>query len=129
MQLGKTVTARTLVTGTLAGITTALATAVNGKREAGSYAAPLNATSHIFWGDEAARHRDVTMKYTASGFLLNHAAAIMWAAIYEKWFAGRRGVLKGASPLTPAIGAATTGTSIPRRSRSQDVVTGGMLPR
>ncbi|SNT32651.1 hypothetical protein SAMN06265795_12536 [Noviherbaspirillum humi] len=107
MQLGKTVTARSLVTGTLAGMATALATAMNGKREAGSYAAPLNATSHILWGDEAARHDDVSMKYTASGFLLNHAAAIMWAAIYEKWFAGRRGgVLKGGSAMTPALGAA-----------------------
>ncbi|MEN3365959.1 MAG: hypothetical protein V7606_3233, partial [Burkholderiales bacterium] len=38
---------RALISGTVAGLSVALAASLQGKRETGSYAAPLNATSHI----------------------------------------------------------------------------------
>lgn len=76
---------RALTSGTVSGIATSAVAALAGKRETASYAAPLNATSHILWGDEAARHDSASLKYTATGFLLNHLAAVMWAAVYEKW--------------------------------------------
>ena len=81
---------RALASGTVAGIASAAAAAVAGKREDNSYAAPLNATSHVLWGDEAAEHDTASLKYTATGFLINHAAAVFWALFYEKLF-GRRG--------------------------------------
>lgn len=77
--------ARALASGTLSALAGTLAAALAGKRENASYAAPINATSHILWGDEAARHDGVSAKYTGTGFLLNHAAAVMWSAIHEKW--------------------------------------------
>jgi len=77
--------ARALTSGTISGIATSAVAALAGRRETASYAAPINATSHILWGDEAARHNGASLKYTASGFLLNHMAAVMWAAVYEKW--------------------------------------------
>jgi hypothetical protein len=101
---------RTLVSGTISGITTTIAAAIAGKRETGSYSAPINATSHIAWGDEAARRDVPSMKYTVTGFLLNHAAAIMWAAIYEKWAAPRMSRWFARRPaielLAPVVSAA-----------------------
>lgn len=77
---------RALVSGTIAATTTALAAAYAGRRETGSYAAPLNATSHILWGDGAALRNRPTLKYTATGVLLTHGAALFWATLYEKIF-------------------------------------------
>lgn len=78
---------RSLASGTVAGLAVSAVASLAGKREAASYAAPLNATSHIVWGDEAARRDRPSLKYTATGFILNHLSAVMWAAIHEKWVA------------------------------------------
>lgn len=64
--------------------------AIAGKYENDSLAAPLNATSHIIWGDKAARHDRFSFRYTLTGFLLNHGASIFWASIYERWMRGGR---------------------------------------
>jgi hypothetical protein len=79
---------------------------VAGKRETGSYVAPLNATSHVLWGDKAGRQDAPSLKYTAPGFLINHLSAIFWATFYEKWFS-RRGTRPGAAKtlLKPVLGA------------------------
>lgn len=107
MHTADTLLGRTLISGTIAGVTTALAAAIAGKREADAYAAPLNATSHIVWGDRAAQQDQATWKYTAIGFLLNHAATTMWAGIYEKWFAPSTDAGNGPkSVVTPLAGAA-----------------------
>lgn len=100
----------TLIIGTVSGVAASLAAAVAGKRESQSYAAPINATSHIIWGNEAARHNEVSLKYTATGFLLNHGAAMMWSGIYSKWVAPA--VLRwtahrpALAPLVPVVSAA-----------------------
>jgi hypothetical protein len=73
-----------VVSGTVAGLAAAAAASLAGKREDDHYAAPLNATSHIIWGDEAAHQDKPSLKYTLTGFLLNHASAIFWALFYEK---------------------------------------------
>jgi hypothetical protein len=101
---------RALTSGTVSGIATAIVAALAGKREDGSYAAPLNATSHVLWGDKAAHKDNASLKYTLTGFLLNHASAIFWALFYEKWF-GRRGTRRDAhsgsrSLAKPILGAA-----------------------
>jgi hypothetical protein len=75
-----------LISGTIAGIATTLAAAACSKAERSSAVAPLNAVSHVTWGNEAARHTDVSLKYTGTGFVLNHAAAVLWATLYERWF-------------------------------------------
>jgi hypothetical protein len=101
---------RSIVSGTVSGIAAMAAAALAGKKESHSYAAPINATSHIIWGDEAARHDEASFKYTATGFLLNHGAAIMWSAIYgslaqpriSRWFARRPAL----APLAPVLSAA-----------------------
>src|SRR5687768_3261239 len=96
---------RSLVSGTVAGLATAVTAALAGRKDAASYAAPLNATSHVVWGDTAALQDRASLKYTLTGFLLNHAATIFWASIYEKWLASRPGDSRE-SPWRPLIGAA-----------------------
>lgn len=110
---------RAVISGTIGGLAAAAAASLAGKREDGSYAGPLNATSHIIWGDEAARQDEPSLKYTLTGFLLNHASAIFWALFYEKllgkgekrqswhhpknWNQGARGDRTTAAPTEDAI--------------------------
>jgi hypothetical protein len=75
-----------LYTGAAASFATTAAAAVCGSLENHSSVAPINAVSHIAWGDEAATHDDLSGKYTATGMALNTAAVTSWAAIYELLF-------------------------------------------
>jgi hypothetical protein len=105
---------RAAVSGTVSGLAAALVAALAGKRELDSYAAALNATSHILWGDKAAHSDKVSLKYTVTGFSLNHASAIFWALFYEKVF-GLHGMIRrtGTIPVEagpvakPILGGAT----------------------
>ncbi|HEU4855573.1 MAG TPA: hypothetical protein VFS89_09900 [Nitrosospira sp.] len=89
MDKERSVLSRAVKSGTISGLATAAVASLAGKRETGSYAAPLNATSHIIWGDRAAKQDQASVKYTLTGFLLNHGSAIFWASFYEKLAAGR----------------------------------------
>ena len=89
MDKERSILSRAVKSGTISGLATAAVASLAGKRENRSYAAPLNATSHIIWGDEAAKQDQASMKYTLTGFLLNHGSAIFWASFYEKLAAGR----------------------------------------
>ena len=109
---------RAIVSGTLSGLATTTAVLVEGKRETGSYYAPLNATSHIIWGEEAALQDGPTLKYTLTGFLLNHASTIFWALFYEKLFGqhaskhDRADAGNAPAPLAePILGAAAVTTA------------------
>jgi hypothetical protein len=86
MENNRGIMRRALISGTVSGLATAGIASLAGKRENDSYAAPLNATSHIVWGEEAVYHDRPSLKYTLTGFLLNHASTIFWASFYEKLF-------------------------------------------
>ncbi len=75
-------------TGAVAGAATTLAVAACGELEDRNAIAPLNAVSHIAWGDNAALQDKPSWKYTATGLALNAAAVIGWATVYE-WLFGR----------------------------------------
>lgn len=91
---------RVTSSGILSGAAAALCVAIAGHRETGSYAAPLNATSHVLWGDEeAARQNAVSGKFTGLGAFIHFGASIFWAAMYE--------ALPGPAPLRAAATAAT----------------------
>jgi hypothetical protein len=69
--------------------TTTLATvALCGQIEDGDPLSPVNAISHIVWGDEAYTQRDLSLKYTAIGALLNDISVGSWAFLHE-WLFGR----------------------------------------
>ena len=95
---------RALISGSVAAAVTTLAAAFAGRRQTGSYAAPLNATSHVLWGEDATWRNRATLKYTGAGLLLTHGAGIFWASLYEKLFGRARG--NRPSPLAALTGAA-----------------------
>jgi hypothetical protein len=75
---------RAAVSGSLAAAAITAAVSYAGRRVTGSAASPLNATSHFLWGDDAAARQDgYSLKYTATGFVTNYAAAVFWALLYE----------------------------------------------
>ena len=74
---------RTVTSGVLGAAAAGVAAAVAGRRQTGSYAAPLNATSHIVWGNDAARRSGVSAKHTGVGVLLHLGASLFWSAIYH----------------------------------------------
>lgn len=76
----------TLQTGAIASLATTVATVACGAIEDGNGIAPINAVSHIVWGDESAAHDQASWKYTATGLVLNTVAVTSWAGIYEVFF-------------------------------------------
>lgn len=98
-----------LVTAGIATLATTAATAILGKKETGSAASPLNATSHIAWGDEAATHDEVDVKHTGVGSLINAAAMGSWALFNDLIW--RRWVKRGSAARSLVAGAATSGAA------------------
>lgn len=96
-----------LITASVATLATTAVTAILGKKEADSAAAPLNATSHIVWGDEAATHDEVDAKHTGLGTLINAAAMASWAIFNDLLW--RRWVGRGSRSRSLVAGAATSG--------------------
>lgn len=98
-----------LVTATLATVSTTLATMFLGRREASSASAPLNATSHILWGDEAAEVDEFDFTHTVAGAIVNSGAMVAWAALQEMVLG--RWVRKGPPVRAIAAGTATAATA------------------
>lgn len=73
-------------TGLLATAATTVAATALGEFENGNAIAPINAVSHILWGDRAASKNGVSMKYTATGGLLNSVALVGWAGVHHLLF-------------------------------------------
>jgi hypothetical protein len=80
------VMAHSLQTGAVASTTTALATAVLGGVENHNVVAPINAVSHIAWGEAAVAQEESSVKYTLTGLALNTVAVTGWAAVHELLF-------------------------------------------
>lgn len=82
------------VPGTLAGAVSLAAVAVQGRRDSGSALAPINASSHVIWGEEAAQVETITARHTLPGLMINIGAGFFWAFTFQKLFgasADRRG--------------------------------------
>ena len=96
----------TLLTAGIATVGTTLATALLGQRENGDAAAPINATSHILWGDHAAEQNGPSLRYTLVGMVLNAGAMAGWAALQE--IALGRWARQGSPARAMTAGAATS---------------------
>ena len=72
----------TLAAGTGAtALTTATILCLGYERDSSMWA-PMNAVSHIPFGDEAAAHTELSATYTGTGTALNTAAMFSWAALH-----------------------------------------------
>lgn len=72
-----------LVTAGIATAVTSVAALLLSKLQTGRAAAGLNATSHIVWGDSAARADAFDVTHTALGATLNAGAMAAWAVVHE----------------------------------------------
>jgi hypothetical protein len=61
----------------------ALTLAAASKREGGTPAQPLNATSHWLHGDSAAAERSIDWPHTGVGYATHHSATLFWAGLFE----------------------------------------------
>lgn len=95
------------ISGGFAAMAVNAATAALGRVETGHALAPLNAVSHVLWGDKAAEKDDASMKYTFNGMAINSGAAVFWATIYEKLFG--EAADQGQIPLALLGGGAVAG--------------------
>ena len=85
-----------LISGTIVGVATGIAGSAYAMADRKNPVGPINAVSHIVWGNEAIKQDDVTLKYTGTGVILHYFSSIWWALIYEGWF-GRKAERKGVS--------------------------------
>jgi len=74
------------VSGAIAAGTTSAYVAAAGARDTGSAIAPINATSHIAWGESAGDVETVDARHTLLGAALNLGACVFWASFYERFF-------------------------------------------
>lgn len=108
------------VSGLIAGAATAAVLMLRGTREAGTALAPINATSPVAWGDEAAQADAADMKHTALGAGIHAASAVFWASIYEQLFGRhaareRFGVTLAGGALVAALAYVTDYHLVPKR--------------
>jgi hypothetical protein len=101
MQTNTHILYNALKSGTITGVVTALTQSACARIEHSKAVTPINAVSHIIWGDQAARQEKFSLKYTGTGLLLNQGATVFWASLYEYWF--------GTAGETGAVGKALTG--------------------
>jgi hypothetical protein len=94
-----------LVTGTIAGIASALALAFAGRRENGAAAAPVNAVSHWVWNREAFRANRPSVRHTVTGLLVHHAASVFWGTLHARAWGLRNGHKQAAPALAGAAAA------------------------
>ena len=69
--------------GAGASVTSTMAMAASGVSDCRSVYAPTNAVSHWIWEDRAIHRDDATLRYTATGYVIHHCAAIFWALMFE----------------------------------------------
>lgn len=89
------------VSGSLASLLSGAYLALCGTRR-GEPAAPLNAVSHWIFERRAIEQDEPSLLYTATGYLIHHAASIFWGVLHAKAWGARR---QAKQPLPAAAGA------------------------
>ena len=86
-------------------------------RETGHAAAALNATSHIVWGDAAARQDKADLRHTLVGAAINAAAMVSWASVQQLFFPRARGAISalGLGATVSGLAYVTDYYIVPRR--------------
>lgn len=75
---------------------------VRAGRRRGDAAGPVNAVSHWIWGDRALREDGASPAFTATGYLIHHAASLWWGVLHARAWGARP---EAKRPLPLALGA------------------------
>lgn len=95
------------VSGSIASLLSAGYLAWAGYRHGGP-AAPVNAVSHWFFGDRALHRDQASLRYTLTGYLTHHGAALFWGVLHAKFWAARA---QHKQPL-PAVAGAVAASGV-----------------
>ena len=108
-----------VVAGSIVCVATLVAVALRGRADSGSAVAPINASSHVIYGPEAASADVPDVRHTVPGFAINAGACVFWATIYEGLFgrAARRrpGVALLGGPAVAALAYLVDYHLVPKR--------------
>lgn len=94
-----------IIPGAVAAAAVCSAIALLGRSDTGSAIAPINASSHVIWGQRAGQVEKVTLGQTLPGLAINVGASFWWALVFEKLF-GRK-MDRGGAGTAIASGVAT----------------------
>jgi hypothetical protein len=93
--------------GALSSAASAVTAAACGQIENGNAVAPVNAISHIAWGDKAFDQSTLSPRFTLTGLALNDSAHFGWAVLFELLFGDA--AEKGNVPVALLGGATVSG--------------------
>jgi hypothetical protein len=93
-------------TGSLASLTSTVYLAWAGRRR-GTTAAPVNATSHWFFGDPALREDAPSVRHTLTGYAIHHAASILWGVLHARFWGARQRNKRPLPALAGSVAAAS----------------------
>lgn len=68
--------------GTGAALAALITVTLMSRREGHSAARPVNATSHVLWGEEDALREQIDAAHTLPGLLINVGSAFFWGAVF-----------------------------------------------
>lgn len=71
-----------LYSGTGAALPSLTAIALLSRLEGKSSAKPINATSHVVWGDNDASRDNIDVKHTLPGLAINIGSAFFWGSVF-----------------------------------------------
>ncbi len=77
------------LSGTVSGLLMAAVIAGTSRMRTGRTAPGLNAVSHMFWGSQAGRQANWSVRYTLNGLLLNQLACLFWSGCFEALYHDR----------------------------------------
>ena len=112
MKKWKLVISQGLLAGGFASVISTAVLALAGRRESGSAAAPLNAVSHWYWGDEAFDQNKADLAHTAAGLLTHHVAATFWATLYAALASDRPALRSTSGVVLGAVATSATAALI-----------------
>lgn len=95
-----------LLPAAVAGVAVLGTLALAGRRDSRSAIAPINASSHVIWGDDAAQIEQPTLRHTVPGVAINLGAVFWWAFIFRFLF----GRVADRGPLPALAAGASTMT-------------------
>jgi hypothetical protein len=80
----KSILRSALISGSVGSVATTAALGVCGALEQRDPVSPSNGPSQWIWGHAAAHARGASVRHTVIGYLIHHATAVMWAALFER---------------------------------------------
>lgn len=112
------------ISGSAASVLSTMVLAVAGRKEADSWTAPTNSTSHWIWGRPALRADAPTWRHTATGYAIHHSAAVFWGVLHARGTQGMPATYRTGPAVVAGLTAAAIACLIDYRATPQRLTPG-----